>query len=422
MNKNLSLTRLLTLNAGWVGLSFMWNALHPIVLPALLLNYVPDARKNTYLGLLTFAGLILAMILQPLAGAVTDNWTSRFGRRRPLMTIGILLDFGFLAVLAWSSGLVGVIVGYIGLQISSNLAQGPLQALLRDRVPEPQLGTASAIKIGMDVSSLIAASLLAGRLLGSQSPDPALIMLVILVLLGITSAITILGTHEEPSLALAGPRWSGITSQFSIDLQAHSDYAWLIGQRLLFLLGIYGVQAFAEYYLLDVLHVPDPAAQTGKLLAAIATGVLILVLLGGWLTDRFGAKRILYFAAAISAAGLLLFLLATDAGNLPISGSILGAGIGLFLTANWALANRLAPAAEAGKFLGLTNLATAGASALIRLQGPLVDVLNSARPDAWLGYRGLFAFCGLSILMSAVFLRKISPESAQTAEEKVPLR
>jgi hypothetical protein len=56
------------LSAYWAGHSFMWNSLHPIVLPAILIGFVPDAQKNTYLGLLTFAGLTIAMIVQPVAG------------------------------------------------------------------------------------------------------------------------------------------------------------------------------------------------------------------------------------------------------------------------------------------------------------------------------------------------------------------
>ena len=70
MKKPISLSQMLVLNAYWVGLSFMWNSLHPIVLPAVLLNYVPDAQKNTYLGLLTFAGLVIAMVIQPVSGAL----------------------------------------------------------------------------------------------------------------------------------------------------------------------------------------------------------------------------------------------------------------------------------------------------------------------------------------------------------------
>jgi len=124
--KKRSLPQLLVLNAYWLGLSFMWNALHPIILPAVLLNYVPDDKKNTYLGLLTFLGLVIAMLVQPLSGAVSDGWKSRFGRRRPLMVFGTLFDFAFLSILAWTGGLGWLFIGYIGLQLSSNIAHGPL--------------------------------------------------------------------------------------------------------------------------------------------------------------------------------------------------------------------------------------------------------------------------------------------------------
>ena len=66
----------LTINAYWFGLAFMWNGLQPLILPALLLptagrqGLVPEALKNTYLGGMTFVGLILAMIVQPIAGAL----------------------------------------------------------------------------------------------------------------------------------------------------------------------------------------------------------------------------------------------------------------------------------------------------------------------------------------------------------------
>src|SRR5215216_96059 len=149
----------------------MWSALHPIVLPAVLLNYVPDEKKNTYLGLLTFGGLIIAMVVQPLSGTLSDGWKSRFGRRRPLIVVGTLFDFIFLSILAWAGGLVWLFIGYIGLQFSSNIAHGPLQGLLPDRVPKTQLGVASSLKTFMDMLSLILASLIAGRMLDSTTRD-----------------------------------------------------------------------------------------------------------------------------------------------------------------------------------------------------------------------------------------------------------
>ncbi|MCB0252445.1 MAG: hypothetical protein KDI55_01825 [Anaerolineae bacterium] len=52
---------MLALNAGWFGLAYLWNGLHAILLPAMLIGLVPLALKNTYLGALTFFGLLLAI-------------------------------------------------------------------------------------------------------------------------------------------------------------------------------------------------------------------------------------------------------------------------------------------------------------------------------------------------------------------------
>jgi MFS family permease len=415
--KKLTLPQLLTLNAYWVGISFLWNSLHPIILPAVLLNFVPDAKKNTWLGILTFLGLIIAMIVQPLAGALSDKWHSRWGRRRPLIVLGTLFDFVFLAILGWAGGLTWLFIGYIGLQFSSNVAHGPLQGLLPDRVPQEQMGTAASLKTFMDMASLIIVSLLAGRLMDSSTRDASLILGVVMSVLLVSAAITVLGTREEPSDSSQTSQTSqgknlgalrGLRGEtFRINFRENTAYWWLIAERALFLLGIYGVQAFAQYYLQDVLRVPDPPKQTGDLLAAITIGLVILVLIGGWLTDKFGAKKVLYAASIITTIGMSLMLLARDMSTLTIFASIVGGGIGLFLTSNWALANALAPSDQAGKFLGLTNLATAGSGALARLEGPAIDALNAAAPGQWWGYIFLFVFGAVCTFASMFLLSRI---------------
>src|SRR5512146_530237 len=219
MRRPISLPQMLILNAYWVGLSFMWNALHPIILPAVLLNYVPDAQKNTYLGLLTFVGLFIAMLIQPLSGALSDGWASRFGRRRPLIVIGTLFDFVFLVLLAFGGGLLWLFIGYVGLQLSSNIAHGPLQGLLPDRVPKEQVGVASSLKTFMDMLSLIIASLLAGRLLDPQTRNPTTIMLVLIGLLAASASITFFFTPEEPTNERLRMDARALLATFNIDFR-----------------------------------------------------------------------------------------------------------------------------------------------------------------------------------------------------------
>ena len=70
------------------ALAALWSSLHSIVLPLRLLDFVAESEKNTYLGLLTFTGLILAMAVQPIAGAISDRSGFSWGRRRPYLLLG----------------------------------------------------------------------------------------------------------------------------------------------------------------------------------------------------------------------------------------------------------------------------------------------------------------------------------------------
>jgi MFS family permease len=418
--KRASFRDILFVNTYWVGLSFMWNSLHVIILPAVLLHLVPESLKNTYLGLLTFFGLILAMLIQPISGAISDRWASTWGRRRPLILLGTLFDFVFLAFLGWSGGLAWLAVGYIGLQISSNVAHGPMQGLLPDVVPESQLGRASGFKNLMDMIGLVAASLLMGNLVDPDVRHPIGVVSLIAVVLAVGAAFTLLGVHETPSLTdKHRVNWLALRDSFHIDLRRHRAFVWLIASRFLYLIGIYGIQSFAQYYVRDVLAVTNPIQLTGNLLAVITLALIFFALGGGWLGDRIGHMRVSLLASLFGFLGCVLMVWARTPETLLVFGSVFGVGIGLFLTANWALTNGLAPQAEAGKFMGLTNLATAGAAAVGRLEGPLIDVLNNARPGAWLGYIGLFLTGAICILGSAFLLYAVRSARMRSSAQLV---
>ena len=418
--KHISLGKMIILNAYWVGLSFMWNVIHPIMLPAVLRLMVPDNQKNTVLGLLTFVGLLLAMIIQPISGALSDRWVSKWGRRRPLITFGTLFDFVFLAMLAWAGGLTWVFIGYIGLQLSSNIAHGPLQGLLPDQVPPEQVGTASSIKIFIDMLVMAAATIIAGFVIDPNSTKPVLIMSIVIGLLAITGAVTIIGTREKPSLKKEGePVLKTLLGTFKIDFRANTSYWFLIALRFVFLFGIYGVQRFAQNFIGDVLQAANPALETGIIMGALTVALLIFAVVAGWLNDRYDSKKIMILSSIVTAVGCILLSFARTRISLIGFGSIIGAGMGLFLTSNWALANRLAPPDEAGKYIGLTNIATAGAGALAGLLGPVIDSLNYAYLGGYYGYLFLFGLGAVCALASLVFLKWIRKTETEPGTEAV---
>jgi len=404
---------LLSVNTYWVGLSFMWNSLHVILLPVILLQFTPEGLKNTYLGALTFFGLIVAMILQPISGAISDNWRSKWGRRRPLILIGTLFDFLFLFMLGWAGGLTWVFIGYLGLQFSSNIAHGPAQGLLPDLIPQDQIGKASGFKNFMDMSGIIVASLVVGNMLGPKNEHVNQVMVVIMVVLAVFTAITLIWAKEKPSTG-EGPKTAAppLREQLRVDVRGNKPFFWMIAHRLMFLVGIYALQSFIFYYVQDFLQATDAAKTTGNLTATLGVLLVVTALAGGWLTDRFGSAAMSIVAGVLVITGYILLLTVHDVQLLTWLGILIGAGMGFFLTANWAMANRLAPKAESGKYLGLTNLATAGAAALARLEGPGIDFFNNASKGAWYGYKGMFIFAAVCTLISLLLLPKTREEKS----------
>lgn len=401
---------LFVLNAYWIGLSFMWNSLHVTIIPAVLLNYVPETQKNTWLGLLTFFGLILAMLIQPLSGAISDRWQARLGRRRPLMWLGTSGDIAFLLVMGFIGGLPALFIGYIGLQVSSNVAHGPAQGLLPDEVPASQLGMASGIKTTLDMIGIILSSLLMGYLITADNADPTLSIIVIIGFLVVFGLITLLFSHEKPTLVAERTRtdWKGLwKSVFNFKAEGDRNYWQLIFSRFLYLVGIYGFQSFAQYFIRDKFPEQNPIQFTQFVMGTFVIVLIIFSLLSGRWSDKIGRKRLQIISSYIGAVGAVLLIFAATPTQLILYGSVLGAGMGIFLATNWALANQMAPLGDVGKYVGLTNLATAGSAAVARLEGPMTDILNNAAPGQWWGWTALFAVSAVLMLWSALAMRKV---------------
>ncbi len=217
----------------------------------------------------------------------------------------------------------------------------------------------------------------------------------------------IFGVGETPSLSTSSRARPSIRELLRIDL-AQNRASWrLTLDRLFFLSGVYGIQVFAQYFIRDTLSVADPVQLTGDLLATIVLTLIGFSLLAGYLSDRYGRKPLHIAASTLITVGSLAMIFAGSAGTILIFDSVIGAGIGCFLSAKVAWANDLAPADQAGKFLGLTNLATAGAGALSRLAGPGFDALNTWRPGKYWGYDGLYIAAAIATLVSVVVMSTI---------------
>src|SRR5437868_4970600 len=78
----------------WFSISFLWGGFLSVVLPVLnepLATPIFGSNNvETARGIMTGLGLIIAMFVQPLSGAISDRSAHPLGRRRPFMIVGTL--------------------------------------------------------------------------------------------------------------------------------------------------------------------------------------------------------------------------------------------------------------------------------------------------------------------------------------------
>jgi MFS family permease len=388
----------------WLGLSTLSDGITTLVLPSQLLTLTDEASQATTLGLLTFVGLLVGMLVQPIAGTLSDRLRPRWGRRGSL-AVAVALILASLAAFGLAPGLIGLCLAFVLVQVAASAAQASQQGFIPDLVPSHARGTASGFKGLMDISGALVGFALLGQLLEGGQTGPALFAVAVVIVL--TFLLTVALVREPTSPAIPITRRVTLVDAFRLDFQQHRAFVRLVICRFLFLLGAYTVSRFWLFFIVDRLRL-DPEHATGEagtLLAGLALVTVIASVPAGWAADRFGRMPLMLCGAALSVAGVLLLIVADNPLSIFLFGGLMALGTAAFSGANWALTADLVPAHESARFFGLANIGTAGAAAVAGLSGPLVDWANGAQPG--LGYTTLFLFAAGMFAASGVVLLAI---------------
>lgn len=400
----------------WLGLSTLSDGVTTLVLPSQLLSLTDEGSRATTLGLLTFVGLLLAMLVQPIAGTLSDRMRPRWGRRGSL-ALAVALVLLSLAALGLAPGLIGLGLAFVLVQVAASIAQASQQGFIPDLVPSHARGTASGFKGLMDIGGALLGFALLGQLLEGGQTGPALLALAAVILL--TFLLTVALVREPTNPATSITRRVTVADAFRLDFREHRAFVRLVACRFLFLLGAYAVSRFWLFFIVDRLRLDpeDATGEAGTLLAGLALVTVIASIPAGWAADRFGRLPLMLCGVALSVAGVLLLIVADNPLSIFLFGGLMALGTAAFSGANWALTADLVPAHESARFFGLANIGTAGAAAVAGLSGPLVDWANGAQPG--LGYTTLFLFAAGMFAASGVALLAI--KARQPVEQQVAI-
>ncbi len=403
----LPLRQLVDLSIYWLGLSCIWAGLDVIL--AGRLEYeglVPAGTEGGALVRIGILGAFVAAFLQPTVGAVSDYTTSRWGRRKPYILVGSLLDVLFLVGIATSNSVLMLAVFVLLLQASSNSAQGPFQGYVPDLVAEPQVGLASAL---LGIFSVL--GIVTGTVVGSIGVFLHQYGLAT-VGLGLIEVATMLvvfyRVHEgRAAKDRRGMSWLRVAgSAWGLDILKQRSFMWLLGSRFFFLMAGGVLMKLALFYVSRSLG--QSQQQTATLVAVIPVIVIaataLAIVPSARISDLVGRKPVIWVACAVGAGGMLVVMLAPGIPVAFAGTAMYGIAAGIFLAVDWALMTDIIPKASSGRYMGLSNVATATSGIVgLAVGATLMDVVGGPGQGGS-GPRAAMGFAALAFVVAAVLL------------------
>jgi len=197
-------------------------------------------------------------------------------------------------------------------------------------------------------------------------------------------------------------------ANYRIQVRQHPDFGWALATRFLMVLG-YGLGTlYTPYFLDDVLgfkNTPNDKSNDSHLLIVVAVNsvsTVALVVIAGWLSDRWGRRKPLVAGgSAVMAVAAAMIAVHQTWGMMLAAGAVLGLGYGVYLSVDGALVTQTLPSgADRGRDMGFANLMTIIPFALVP---PIAALLIKFAG----GYAALFWASAIASVAGAVCINRI---------------
>ena len=366
------------------------------LVPNLIANLEPE-NKVAVLGLVGAVAAVAAVVTQPVWGMLSDRTRSRMGRRVPWILGGVVgLSLAFLGLATVNS--VALIVVFAALvSLFYSMITGPLSAIVPDRTPVARRGVFSALgSLGIFVGGLL------GVVVASQFVSTITVGFVVMAALvlfgGIPFAIALRDRNlEQVEVAVERVSWAETLKGFFVDPRKHPDFFWAFIARLVLIVGYWSIVSFQLYILDDYIGLGLEGANKVFPLATgiLAIGIIVALVPAGVLSDRLGRRKpfVIVASVIVAVSAVIPIFVPTVTGAL-VAVALGGIGFGIYLAVDQALMTQVLPSStDAGKDLGVLNIAQAGGQVIAPLIASLVIGLA--------GYPALYGFAAVMALLAA---------------------
>jgi MFS family permease len=376
----LPLGHLVRISLYWLGLTAIDGAVGLFIQNRLVFGGFAEPTDIGRISfLLSIPAAIISIIIQPTVGSISDYTVSRWGRRKPYIVIGSLLDVVFLAGIALANNVL-ILGAFVALlTFSTNIARGPFQGYVPDLVPEKQVGLASAMVGLMQILGNVTGFVLVTLAVGFGRIELAIAAVALVELVTMLAVVARVGEGQPPK-ARDGRTWPSVAREaWGTDVLKERSYVWLITSRLFFLMGGAMLVNYILAYLQQSHGLDQEAANATSLvmLVVIIIGNVVAIVPSARISDRIGRKPVIYASCVIGFIGVMLAAIAPNIPLAIVGGALFGASAGTFLAVDWALMTDIIPKASSGRYMGLSNVATSSSTLLaVASGGLLLDFVN----------------------------------------------
>ena len=409
--KAVSPLMLLRLNIYWLGLSLLWGGFSIVYLPDRVETLVGPDIKGTMLGLITAVGVSSAILVQPLAGGLSDRAWSRWGRRRPMLLAGALLTAVFVLLMSLTATYLALLALILCQQISENFSRAAIKGVLPDLVGTTQMARASSINGILSIAGTVIGATIAGMMLDAGNPGGFVFVgAATLAFAGVLAFILIPAGPTSPP----GPQ-PALRAEFGeviAKLRSQPAFIRVVLSRLVFFGAVLAADNTLLFNLRDRLQVESPGQWSSILLGALLLATIASAWPAGVIGDRFGRKAVVYAACGCGCVGSVGAAFIVNLGGLMFAVVMLGFALGAFTAGDWALLiDKIPNPNSPGLYLGLANFAGAGGDAVGTLwAGIALDLGNRAGEQ--MGFTIVYLVMAVLMVLAGLILRPLQDDVA----------
>ncbi len=411
----------------WLATSMHWTAILITTLPRQALIIGGDAVKGQTLGTVLLIGAFVSMIVAPVFGALSDRFPTRWGRRRPWIVLGTLMNIVGLFGLAYFprandlSSLPLYVLAFMWVEFWNNVATAPFSALIPDVVPQGQRGSASGWYGLMSMIGNFIGGMTGLIFTRNGETDITAIYFFTAAIMFIGMMGTVLFVHEPPAPKNIPPfRLKEFLVGLLQPLRDH-DFRWVFWTRFLMVMGTFTVQEFLQYFMRDVvkdytlfgrLMAQNAESAVSFFVLALLVGAIASSLTAGILSDKLGRKFMVYASSVLQAIVPIVFIFFAPFYLVVGLGVVFGLGYGAYQAVDWALASDVLPSADDyAKDMGVWHVASTFPQVISTpIAGFMLDkfqVIGKAHGAPNLGYTTIFLLAVVYFTLGTILVRNI---------------